>query len=120
MGVQSSSAMRRAPRFLSTIIGLAVVSALSAAEFDQRGERRVPPPGIPIASVARLELEEGCAHLAGAIEELRRLLEDRPNKLELLPDVEIFPKAVDWALRYDGVFRSNEVGNSRNQLFPGM
>ena len=112
--------MRRATRFLSTIIGLAVVSALSAAEFDQRGERRVPPPGIPIASVARLELEEGCTHLAGAIKELRRLLEDRPNKLELLPDVEIFHKAVDWALRYDGFYRSNEVEIARTLLSQGM
>ena len=30
-------------------------------------ERQIPPPGISIPPDARLELEEGCIHLAGAI-----------------------------------------------------
>lgn len=38
---------------------------------------------------------------------------------ELLPDVEIFHKAVDWALRYEEFYRSNEVGLARSLLKQG-
>src|SRR6266702_4458495 len=39
--------------------------------------------------------------------------------IESLPDVQIFHKAVDWALRYDEFYRTNEVGIARRLLEEG-
>jgi predicted esterase len=75
---------------------------------------RVPPPGIAIAEKDRDELRSGAAALA------REILSLRSSPMaELLPDVEIFHKAVDWAVRYDEFYRSNEVGLARSLLKQG-
>src|SRR5437773_2150818 len=52
-------------------------------------ERQIPPPGIPIAEPDRKDLEAGATALAGEIASLRVALKDKPEKLELLPDVEL-------------------------------
>jgi predicted esterase len=75
---------------------------------------RVPPAGIAIAEKDRTELRAGADALAREIASLR----SSPMK-EWLPDVEIFHKAVDWALRYDEFYRSNEVGLARSLLKHG-
>ena len=46
--------------------------------------RRVPPPGIEVPEVERMELEAGLATLQGEIRALRRQL--KPHRLSLLPD----------------------------------
>jgi hypothetical protein len=71
--------------------------------------RRIPPPGITIAETDRAELSEGVARLGKEIEALRGDLKSKRALLELLPDVQIFHKAVDWALRYEEFFKTNEV-----------
>src|SRR5207245_2705457 len=60
----------------------------------------IPPPGNEISAADRAELEKGAAALAKEIDDLRSALKDRPNLLVLLPDVQIYHKAVDWPLRY--------------------
>jgi hypothetical protein len=82
--------------------------------------RRVPPPGLNISEVDRAELEAGAAALARNIDALRSELRSRPMFLELLPDVQIYHKAVDWALRYDEFFKSNETQVARMLLQQGM
>ena len=82
--------------------------------------RRIPPPGVAISESDRAELNESAAKLAKEIEALRGELKSKPALLELLPDVEIFHKAVDWALRYDEFYRSNEAGLARALLKQGM
>ena len=77
----------------------------------------MPPPGIAIAEAARSELQQGASDLARAIDELRGSL--KPAALQLLPDVEIFHKAVDWALRYDEFYKSNEIDVARVLLRQG-
>jgi hypothetical protein len=64
-------------------------------------------------------LEAGAQSLAQEIDSLRVALKERSDKLELLPDVQIFHKAVDWALRYDEFYRSNEVQIARALLSQG-
>ena len=76
---------------------------------------RVPPPGIAIAGKDRAELRDGADALAREIDSLRS-----SKQAPLLPDVEIFHKAVDWALRYDEFYRSNEVGAARALLRQGL
>ncbi|HXT40227.1 MAG TPA: hypothetical protein VN887_09405 [Candidatus Angelobacter sp.] len=98
---------------------LVLCLATSAAGSAIGAERQIPPPGIQITAEDRRELESGARTLGEEIESLRRDLKQRPPLLELLPDVEIFHKAVDWALRYDEFYRSNEVQLARVLLKQG-
>jgi hypothetical protein len=82
--------------------------------------RRIPPPGAKIPKGDREELEAGVAVLGKAIDSLRGSLRGKPSQLELLPDVEIYHKAVDWALRYDEIFNVKEVPTARMLLKQGL
>ena len=78
--------------------------------------RAVPPPGISISDADRAELEKGVADLGEEIQSLRTSLKSKPALGELLPDVEVFHKAVHWALIYNEFYRSNEVREAREEL----
>ncbi len=82
--------------------------------------RPVPPPGIKIAERDRAELSAGAAALAKEIASLRASLKTNPAQLGLLPDVLIFHKAVDWALRHDEIYKTNEVAIARALLKNGL
>ncbi len=92
------------------IIGISLFASVFIA-----GAARVPPPGLAIAEKDRTELRSGADALAREIVSLRS-----SPMVELLPDVEIYHKAVDWALRYDEFYRSNEVGLARTLLKQGV
>ncbi len=81
--------------------------------------RRVPPPGVKISEADRAELQAGAAELGQEIQGLRPALKARPALLELLPDVQIYEKAVSWALQYDEFFKTNEVQVARALLWQG-
>src|SRR5205814_9534196 len=80
---------------------------------------RLPPAGISIPDADRQELVAGTATLGKDIETLRKELKDKPSLLTLLPDVEIFHKAVDWALRYDEFFDSKQTAFAKKLLQQG-
>src|SRR2546425_5772662 len=82
--------------------------------------RRIPPAGIRISDADRSELAAGVAELGKEIESLRAELKSNPARLDLLPDVQIFHKAVDWALRYDEFYKTNETQTARTLLQQGM
>jgi hypothetical protein len=96
-------------------ISILVLLALTSASLADAAATRVPPPGLLIAEKDRRELRSATDALAGEIAALR----SSPMN-GLLPDVEIFHKAVDWALRYDEFYRSNEVSLARSLLRQGM
>ena len=77
----------------------------------------IPPPGNEISAADRTELEKGAAALAKEIDDLRSSLKDRPNLLVLLPDVQVYHKAVDWPLRYQELI---DVKKARLALQHGM
>ena len=81
--------------------------------------RKVPPPGLKIAEADRAELQSGAGELGKQIESLRADLKSKSALLELLPDVQIYHKAVQDALRYDEFFKSNEVQVARVLLEQG-
>ncbi len=97
------------------ILGFALAVSTLPIPAAQPKPTRVPAPGIAIAEEDRAELRAGADALAEEIAPLRS------SKMSvLLPDVEIFHKAVDWALRYDEFYRSNEVSLARGLLKTGM
>jgi len=114
--------LMKSRRLLILICAAAATSVLADGPADNVADkvRRVPPPGITISEASRAELTTGAAELGQEIDALRSALKSKPALLELLPDVQIYHKAVSWALRYDEFFKSNEVQVARTLLKQGM
>ncbi|HEY1380716.1 MAG TPA: prolyl oligopeptidase family serine peptidase [Gemmataceae bacterium] len=81
--------------------------------------RRIPPPGIAVPDNVHTELRASCDELAKAIDGLRKSLAGKPDLLALLPDVEVYHKAVDWALRYNEFHAKKEFAAARKLLDQG-
>lgn len=86
---------------------LGVLSVSATAQI--RETNRVPPIGIPISAEDR-------SALAARLKEF----ESELKKIEATPDVRIFHKAVDWTLRHDEFYRSNEVSAAHKLIDHGM
>ncbi len=104
--------------FLS--LGLILTHADGPADNRIDQVRRIPPPGIAIPEESRRELTTEVGRLGAEIEALRLASTNRPNRLALLPDILIFHKAVDWALRFDEFHKTNEVETARLALQEGF
>jgi hypothetical protein len=102
------------PRF--AFFSLALISFSSVAAEPQP-VRPVPPPGIAVPDPDRKELEAGVAALGKAMDDLRTVLKDKGARLA---DVQIFHKAVNWALRYDEFFDAKQIATAKAQLAMGM
>ena len=81
--------------------------------------KRIPIPGITLTDTERTELTAGAAKLRLDIDALAKELAGNPSLLALLPDVEIFHKAVDWALRYEEFMAPKEIAYARTLLTKG-
>lgn len=82
--------------------------------------RMTPPAGIAIPDAARQELTTGTTELRAAIDALRREAKSLPQLDALLPDVEIFHKAVHGALVHNEFLRSNDVALARQLVKTGL
>ncbi len=112
-------------RTFSRLALFLLVSACSA-HADGPGDnvadqvRRIPPPGIRVPDEVRAELSAGVMSLGEDIAKLRGEIAGKPDLSRLLPDVEIFHKAVDWALRYDEFYNTNQFKIARALLTEGQ
>src|SRR5687767_8610881 len=109
-------------KFFSLLVVLAALPALADGPADNIPEkvRPVPPPGVKISDEARAELPNGADKLSAEIEKLRGEFKDKSNSLALLPDIQIFEKAVRWAVQYHEIFNAtNEVASARTLLKHG-
>ena len=84
-----------------------VLSASALAQI--RETNRVPPIGIPISADDR-----------GALTARLTEFESELKKISATPDVRIFHKAVDCALRYDEFYRSNEIAAAHKLIEQGI
>ena len=96
-------------------------AAFLSAQTPPPPAKRLPPAGIAVPGPDRTELTAATAALSNEIADLRAELTaaKKTTLLALLPDVEIFHKAVDWALRYDEFFSAKEIATARHFLALG-
>jgi dienelactone hydrolase len=88
-------------------------------EQDNRPDnvRPIPPPGVAVPEPDRSELAAGLAELGKEIETLRGELK---GKTALLPDVQIYHKAVRYALEGNEFFNVKEIPVAKAHLKSGL
>jgi hypothetical protein len=77
--------------------------------------RQTPPPGIAINESDHRSLAQGVDALRKEIDALRT----QPFATPFLPDVAIFHKAADWALRYNEFFDPKQIDVAKTLLEEG-
>ena len=82
--------------------------------------RPIPPPGIAVPEKDAEELAAGVRELGLMIAKLEKGLEKRPRLRGLVPDVKVFHKSVDWALRHGEFFDPKQLAVARQHLAIGM
>jgi pimeloyl-ACP methyl ester carboxylesterase len=109
----------RWPFALILLSAVAFVRADGPADNLPDKVRPVPPPGVKVPEADRADFQTGVDALGKEIEGLRVALKGKPALLALLPDVQIYHKAVDWALRYNEFFNAREIAVARRLLKQG-
>ncbi len=94
--------------------------AAPAAEQKVPGPKQYPPKGIEIPAAVRSDLDTGLAQLRREIDSLRSRLRTNPKNLDLLPDVEIFHKAVEFTIADEMFHKPEEFGYAKELLKLGM
>lgn len=82
--------------------------------------RPVPPAGIPVPDAERASLIAELQQLRVAIDDAAKAQAKHPRLGELLPDIEVYFKAVDWALRHGEFFKPNEFKDAHELLAEGL
>ncbi|MCU0878304.1 MAG: hypothetical protein MUF06_11015 [Pirellulaceae bacterium] len=83
--------------------------------------RRIPKLGIDVPAERRATLEQGLASLASKLALLRTQAAEQkdPRITELLPDIEIYHKAIHDALQYQEIFEAREIDFATQALATG-
>jgi predicted esterase len=93
-------------------------NAPASSPAQNRAQKQFPPKGVEIPEKDRAELTAGAAELGKEIAALKSATL-KPELSALIPDVEVFHKAVDWALRYDEFYDVKQVATARTLLAEG-
>ena len=99
----------------SAAFGQAETAAPTLVAETPRG----PAVGIEIPEDTRLALRESTYALGQAIDQLRDQLTETQPLLRFLPDVQVYHKAVDWALRHRLFFNEGEFKTAEELLAEG-
>lgn len=101
---------------------LVLTSVFADGPKDNQAEnvRPVPPPGVAVPDADRARLTEGLTKLRAAIDEAAKAEAKNPKLGDLLPDLEIYHKAVDWALRYNEVHKLTELKSADELIAEGL
>jgi dienelactone hydrolase len=112
----------RLARLAALSLALAIpLSALAQAPVTAPPPppKKIPAQGITLTDADRAELIAGAAALRIEIDTLARSLSGDARFLALLPDVEIFHKAVAWSLDDDTFYSPKEVAFAKHLLTEG-
>ncbi len=101
-------------RYSALILAVAATLPLSAQQTPP-AVKPVPPPGIEVPAADRAELEAGLKDLGARIDKLRR-----SGSKDELPNVEIYYKAVDWALRHNEIFDAKQIPVAKDLIKQGL
>ncbi len=87
--------------------------------------RPIPPKGSPVPEADAKELRAGLAELQKEIADTTAAVKGQPELLTLLPDVQIYEKAVRWALDYDEMYvttqpKRDDVATAKALLKKGI
>ena len=105
--------------FLFCVASAALGQAETASPTLVAETPRVPAVGIEIPKNTRLALRERTVALGQAIVKLHVQLAETPPLLRFLPDVQVYHKAVDWALRHRLFFKESEFKTAEELLAEG-
>jgi Prolyl oligopeptidase family len=107
--------------FRAVLVLASLAPALADGPRDNVPEnvRPIPPPGINVPEKDAEELRAGLADLRKQLDALPGALKSKPALLELTPDIEIFHKAVRYALDYNEFFKTNEIASAKALLKEG-
>ena len=110
--------MRALPSVVVILLLVSFVRADGPADNVADKVRRVPPPGIEVPEADRQELNLQLADLQALIAELAKKTDAKTR--ELLPDVQIFERAVREALTYREFFNEKELPTARELIKLGL
>jgi len=82
--------------------------------------RPIPPAGVAVPEPDRVGLKAGLEILQREIADLPAQVNLKPAMLELIPDVQIYEKAVRYALDYNEFFNVREIPVATELLKRGM
>ncbi len=106
-------------RFLNFLF---VFTVCCATVFAQQGTaptiKKIPPEGVPVSDNDRDELGTNLLALGKAIDNLKQ--KNDPFITNLLPDVQIYYKAVDYAIKYQEFFSQKDVAAGKKLLLDGL
>ncbi|MCE9533994.1 MAG: prolyl oligopeptidase family serine peptidase, partial [Planctomycetes bacterium] len=91
------------------VLSAAVLRADGPIDNQPDNVRRVPPPGVKVPDADAKELAVGLEELKKLIDVLKIKSTTKPESLALIPDVEVYYKAVHDALKYDEFFNVKDV-----------
>jgi dienelactone hydrolase len=101
---------------------LVVFTVCCAPVFAQQGTlpaiKRIPPEGVQVGDNDRDELGANLLVLGKAIDNLQQKRD--PFITNLLPDVQIYYKAVDYAIKYQEFFSQKDVAAGKKILLEGL
>ncbi|HEY2762084.1 MAG TPA: prolyl oligopeptidase family serine peptidase, partial [Pirellulales bacterium] len=97
---------------------ICTISAVWGQQGSTEHAKSPPPKGVDVSADDRAELESGLATLGGAIKELNEKKDERVAGL--LPDVEVFYRAVDTALVNHEFFDAADIGKAKALLQEGQ
>ncbi|MEQ1853424.1 MAG: prolyl oligopeptidase family serine peptidase [Chthoniobacteraceae bacterium] len=100
---------------MKLLLSLLFPAALLAQEV-----RPVPPPGIEVPAADRAEIEAGVKKLGAEIAKLREPGKTSPFIDRELPNVEIFLKSADWAIRYNEIFDTKQIAIAKDHILQGL
>ncbi len=82
--------------------------------------RPIPPPGVAVPEADAKSLQQGLTELRAAIHAAAKAQQKNPKLADLLPDLEVYHKAVDWALKHNEVHKLGELKSAQEILAEGM
>lgn len=113
--------LRHLVRFFLLAVPLSLIATAWAdgpADNNPETVRRIPKLGVEVPAEKRAALEAGLGKLRAEIDGLRK--QNKPGVSELLPDIEIFHKAVNDALVYQEFFDPKEIDAADSLLAAGL